>query len=329
MSEAGDAGTSTPRISVAVSTYQRAGALPRLIESLERQTLPLHEFEVVVADNGATDDTAAVLDRLRATTPLQLRVVRAERNRGPAAGRNLAWRAARAPLVAFTDDDCRPQPRWLEAGLAALESSSIVVGRTEPPPEQADLENGPFARAVRVGEPHFFETCNVFYRRSDLEDAGGFDETFLTPGGEDTDLALRVQPHGDGVSFADNALVYHDVRPSDFVAAAREALRWSDIPRVIRRHPDMRGRLLYGRFFWRAAHPRAIVAAAGIALALARRRPAPLLLVGPWVEYRIAREPLCPGPRRRWAVLPGALAIDLIEVGVMVRVSLRHRVLVL
>lgn len=318
-----------PRVSVAVSTYQRAASLPRLFEALEQQTLPVEDFEVIVADNGATDDTAAVLQRLQATSPLRIRVVTAERNRGPAAGRNLAWKEGRAPIVAFTDDDCRPQPRWLEAGLEAMAESAVVVGRTEPPPEQARLENGPFARVVRVHQARFFETCNVFYRRSDLEAAAGFDETFRTPAGEDTDLALRIRPRGEGVAFAEDALVYHDVRPSDFVGAVREALRWVDIPRVIRLHPEMRERLLYRRYFWRESHPRAIAALLGLVAASVRRSPVPLVLLAPWVHYRLSRAPLCPGPRRRVLVLPQGLALDVLEVAVMVRGSVRHRTIVL
>jgi GT2 family glycosyltransferase len=323
----GEADTTSPRITVVVPTYQRASSLPRLIYALERQTLPLTDFEVVIADDGTTDDTAAVLARLQAQSPLQLQVLRAEKNQGAAAGRNMAWRAARAPLIAFTDDDCRPQPRWLEAGLAGLASAPVVVGRTEPPPEQLPLEHEPFARTLRVDEPRFFETCNVFYRRADLEAAGGFDETFRT--GEDTDLALRVRPRGEGVAFAEDALVYHDIRPSDFLAAAREVLRWTDLPRVVRLHPEVRRSLLSGRIFWKASHPRAIAAAAGILLAAVRRRPGPLLLAVPWLDYRVSVAPLCPGPRRRWVVLPGGLVLDLMEVGVMIRGSVRHRTLVL
>src|SRR4051812_33307560 len=103
-----------PDISVAVSTYGRARALPNLVRALERQTLPRERFEVVIADNGSTDDTPDVLEALRAQTTIDIRIVRVEQNRGPARGRNAAWRAARAPVVAFTDDDCLPQPAWLE-----------------------------------------------------------------------------------------------------------------------------------------------------------------------------------------------------------------------
>jgi len=324
------AGSPLPRVSVVVSTYQRAHLLPALVSALEAQTLDPSSFEVVIADNAATDDTRSVLDDLQRRSPLDLTVVHADQNRGAAAGRNLAWRSARAPIVAFTDDDCQPQPKWLEAGLAAMEHARIVVGRTGPPPEQEILTSGPFARTLRVDEPRFFETCNVFYRRSDLEAHEGFEKGFGI-GGEDTDLALRVIADGgsDTVAFADDAVVHHDVRPSDFMAALRETLRWTDLPLVVRRHPEVRSTLLHRRLFWREAHPTALLAALGIGLAAARRRPLLLLLTVPWVRLRVTRLPLTPGPRRRWVVLPGALVLDLLEVAVMVRGSIRHRTLLL
>src|SRR4051812_15985420 len=171
MTDAAPAG-GEPRVTVAVSTYQRAASVRRLVEALECQSLDPTQFEVVIADDGSTDDTPAVLQQLALTSPLDITILRSDRNCGQAAGRNRAWRAARAPVVAFTDDDCQPQPKWLEAGLEAMAHSKIVVGRTAPPPEQIPMTAGPFARTLRVEEARFFQTCNVFYRKADLEAAG-------------------------------------------------------------------------------------------------------------------------------------------------------------
>lgn len=323
------AGVNPPRVSVVVSTYQRAELLPGLIAALEAQSLPRDDFEVVIANNGATDDTAMVLTRLTAQSSLHLRVVTATINRGPAAGRNLAWRDARADIVAFTDDDCEPTPRWLEEGLELMEAAShrVVVGRTSPPPKDEHLTRGPFSRTVRVDDARLFQTCNVWFRRVDLESTGGFDETFDEPAGEDTDLGLRVTDAGAQPMFASQALVYHRVRPSDFLATVRETLRWTGIPRVIALHPDRRD-LLYRRLFWKPSHPVALLA--GSALLVAPRHPVlGAALAAPYAWYRTRRAPLCPGPRRRLATLPGALLIDLLEVIVMVRGSIRARTLVL
>ncbi len=317
------------RVAVAVSTYQRAHLLPDLVAALERQTLGIEEFEVVIADNGATDDTARVLAQLASHSPLNLRTVAADVNRGPAAGRNLAWRCAQAPIVAFTDDDCVPTPSWLEQGLQLMEGAGhrVVVGRTAPPPEDEHLSRGPFSRTVRVDDARFFPTCNAWFRRADLEAAGGFDETFDEPAGEDTDLGLRVTEAGAVAMFGRDVLVHHPVRPSSFRATVRETLRWSGIPRVIALHPDRRDLLHHG-VFWKASHPVALLAAAALPLAR-RHRVTALALVAPYAWYRTRRAPLCPGPRRRWATLPGALTIDLLEVAVMVRGSLRARTPVL
>jgi GT2 family glycosyltransferase len=319
---------SFPAVSVAVSTYRRASSLPELIAALEAQTLPRDRFEVVIVDDGSPDETATVLDRLQRTSPLTIRTIHTGTNQGAAAGRNRAWREARAPIVAFTDDDCRPQPTWLQSGLEAMGESKVVVGRTQPPPEQEVLTAQPFSRVLRVEEARFFETANVFYRRADLEAVGGFDESFRTSC-EDTDLALRIVPDGQGVSFVPGALVYHDVRPSDFVAAFRETTRWVDVPHVIGRHPDRRAQLLHRRYFWRRSHPTVLLALAGLLLAGMRRSPWALALVGPWVHHRVRVEPLTYGPRRRWMVLPAAFVLDVFEVVVMVQGSVRHRALVL
>jgi GT2 family glycosyltransferase len=260
--------------------------------------------------------------------------VRIERNEGPAGGRNAAWREAAAPIVAFTDDDCIPSPRWLEAGLRGMDGAArIVVGKTMPDPAKNDLR-GPFSLTMTVDEPRFFETCNIFYRRADLEAAGGFDQTFTTPGGEDTDLAFRIKAAGAEPSFSPDALVYHDVAPSSFARVVRQTLRWTDIPLFFRMHPEARRSLLFKGRFWRPSHPRVIGAALGVIIAAAGVAVSPwwllaLALTVPWLAFRIVRRPLHSGRRRRILALPGAFAVDLLEVLVMLHGSIRHRTLVL
>ena len=95
---------------------------------------------------------------------------------GPAAARNAGWHAALGQLVAFTDDDCVPQPEWLATLAAALQVADIAQGCTLPDPAQEHLL-GPFARTMDVrSETGYYQTCNVGYRRSVLEAVGGFDD---------------------------------------------------------------------------------------------------------------------------------------------------------
>ncbi len=314
-----------PRISVAVSTYQRAAMLPRLMAALERQTLAFADFEVVLADNGSSPETTEVLEKLAASTELRLHAVRVAPNRGPSGGRNVAWQEARAELVAFTDDDCAPAPTWLEKGLSASsDGDAVVVGRTLPDPT---LEMGPFSRTIRVSDVNWLPTCNVFYRRSDLEAVDGFDESFLTPGGEDTDLAFRVRTRcGREFRYASEALVHHDVRPSRFVDAAKETVRWTDAPRFFRLHPEGRERL-HRRVFWKPSHPKVILALAGLVLGSRWRKC--LVLTLPWLYYRTrVRQPTGRG-LDFYTALPGTFVIDALETVAMVRGSVRHRTFIL
>jgi GT2 family glycosyltransferase len=308
-----------------IATYQRAELLPRLVASLEAQTYD-GRLEVIFVDDGSRDSTAQVLAGLRSRSRLDIRVLGDGRNRRQAAARNIGWRAAGAPIVAFTDDDCVPTPDWLAEGMRAMaHGDRVVVGRTLPDPAQASI-SGPFSRTISVLDEALFETCNVFYRREDLEGAGGFDEGFTSHGGEDTDLGWRIRKSGVEAVFEPGALVHHDVKPSDLRAAVREALRWTGIPRVIRLHPEGRS-FLVGGVFWKPSHPFAIAALAGGLLAPRSRFLLGLAL--PWLWYRTRVAPLAPGPRRHLIVLPGALLIDLAEVAAMVRGSLKHRTFVL
>jgi len=325
-----DRSRTDPLVSVAVSTCGRSAMAARLLACLEKQTLALQQFEVVIVDNFSEDDTAEVLAKVAESSPLRLLVMRARAREGPSAGRNLAWRATTAPVVAFTDDDCMPSPSWLEEGLAAMgQHRRIVVGRTEPSPGSEEVAKLPFSRSVLVEEPRFFETCNVFYRREDLAAAQGFFEGFVRPGGEDTDLALRVMSLGAEPVFAPRALVHHEVWASSLKSAIAHCLRWVDIPLFVHRNGRVGRRFLVGRIFWKRSHPFVLVAVAGFAGVLSSRRMRWLVALAPWAGFRLLAEPSCPGPFRRIVALPGAFLVDATEVAVMVVGSLKHRWLVL
>lgn len=314
----------SPEISVVVSTYRRARLLPRLVAALESQSLPRERFEVVIIDNASPDATSRLLADLAAATRLRLHVERAAQNRGPASGRNLGIARARGRYVAFTDDDCVPDGRWLERLVARADGSPrVVVGRTVPP---AHADPGPFDRVLRVDDTRYLQTCNILYRREDLARLGGFDERIAF--GEDTDLGLRAVATGVVPAFAPDALVVHDVRPRTWREAVRDTIAWTDLPLVVRRHPSIRRTHLHRRIFWKRSHPPAVAAAVGVAVA-ARRPLLGALLVLPWVRHRLLVAPLATGRRRRVEALPGAFAVDLAEVAVLVRGSVRHRTLML
>ena len=317
-----------PIVTVAVATHQRTAGLRALLRALEAQTLPSHRFEVMIVDDASADDTPQVLAEEASRSPLTLRFSRFETNRGPAAARNEAWRRGTAPIVAFTDDDCLPEPTWLEAALDDLKRGPcVLVGATEPDPTQRHLLD-PLARTMHVIHAKFAPTCNVFYLRDDLVKVGGFDETFRVPVGEDTDLAWRISRDcGRELRFCKTSLVYHDVRVRTLSHALRETRRWAGIPPVVARHREM-ARDAWHRGYWlRPSHPRALLALLG--LFVTPVFPLGIVLTLPWLRYRIF-----PGrPSSKWVknvrFAPGAFLIDLYEIYVLAKGSIKHRALIL
>ncbi|HEY2772095.1 MAG TPA: glycosyltransferase [Solirubrobacteraceae bacterium] len=245
-----------PVISVVVATCDRPERLRRLLAALRAQDLGGDRFEVIVVDDGLSGETSKLLDRERAAGDLSVHASRTEGRRGPARARNVGWRLAAAPLVAFTDDDCVPSSRWLTAGLARAEEfpGAIVQGPTEPDP--SELGNvSVFSRTIRQAQlgPHY-ETCNIFYPRALLERLGGFDESFgARSEGEDTDLAWRALGSGGTSVFAPDARVLHAVEDVGPLRTLRLATRWTSCVRLLAEYPQTRVMLERG-VFWNVWH---------------------------------------------------------------------------
>lgn len=327
----------TPAITVVVPSYQRRDSLERTLHALLAQQVD-QPWELVVVDNATSDGTDELLAGL-ATAHERVRVVRLEHNRGPGPARNAGWRAAHAPVVAFTDDDCLPAPGWLDALLAAVEEDAdIAMGRTVAGAE-ALAGGGPFSHFVRVEGPMpWFPTCNIAYRRELLERLEGFDESFTrrlgASFGDDTDLAWRALASGATARFVPDAVVEHEVTPSDWRAWLRARRRRAGVPAVVAAHPGLRAQLPR-TWCYERSHPRALLAAAGLAVLSARpRRPwawaAAGLLVRPYWAFRtrgLGRRPV-PGTEHPVAVA-GHLVADLLEVAVVARHAARERILLL
>jgi GT2 family glycosyltransferase len=314
-----------PSISVVVASHERRLRLLWLLNALEEQTLARDRFEVVVCDDSSGDETAALLEAhpLAAAGVLRSVTLPSGRRNPPGAPRNTAWRLARAPLVAFTDDDCRPPAAWLERALAAAEANpgAIVQGRTRPDPDELGLLHACAHPHTQDIDPpvDWVQTCNVVYPRAVLEREGGFDERL--EGGEDTDLAWRARAGGAPLVGAPEVLTYHAVEPRSLAGALRASWRWRHLPTVVARHPQMRGNASIGQVFWKPRHARLALALAGFAAATAARRAPPLVrcslavaVAVPWVrEASPSYGSSWRGRARGLAELPGSAAIDAFE----------------
>jgi glycosyltransferase involved in cell wall biosynthesis len=200
-----------PDVSVVISTYNRAEVLLRAIESLLDQALDPERFEIVIVDNNSTDDTRQTVQALLAKAS-NLRYV-FEPRQGVSYGRNAGILAARAPSIAFTDDDVRVSPSWLSTIVQVLAEHpevACVGGRVLPNwagpwPGWLTREHwGPLALQDYGDAPVYVNarkrlcliTANVAYRRAVFDQIGMFSPLVQTLGREvateDHELLLRL-----------------------------------------------------------------------------------------------------------------------------------------
>lgn len=199
--------TADPVVSVITTVRDGERELPALFAALDAQTLGRGRFQAVVIDNASRDGTAALARTWGATV-----VTEPVPGRGRA--RNRGVRVARAPLLAFTDADCRPRPQWLERlvealGRAPLVGGPIVVTTSRPPNAVERLEAlWRFRAEERGATDGWWPTANLGMRRDAFEAIRGFDEA-LPHIGEDVDLCLRAREAGYALAWCPDAVVEH------------------------------------------------------------------------------------------------------------------------
>lgn len=337
-----------------------AATLPALLDALVAQTLA--PTEVVVVDDGSTDATAAlaaahpvvncVLDAdgansrresvAPATNPRLLfagaaagAAVGSRRTaRGPGRARNAGVAATTAPLLAFTDADCAPDPGWLAAGVAALAQGPLVQGRVDPARPRS-----PWERSVAVhAASGLCETANLLVTRALFERAGGFGDGIAAGPERFGGVTIPAKGIAEDTLFAhatDVQALYADASrvvhagfargPRAFVA---ERKRLRHLPALVARAPGLRRTLLRDRLFLTARSRRFDLALLGVAAAVLTRSPLPLAVAAPYAAdtRRLARHwPQRPG-RRTAAV---HLTADAVGAIALLRGSLAARTPVL
>ncbi len=323
--EAEPAPAPCPEISVVVPTFGRAGRLPAIIDAFARQTLEPGRFEVLIVDDCSPDDTVELVRSLAEKVPFRLIACRTPANGGPAVARNVGWRQASAPLLAFVDDDCLAEPGWLASGLAALQASprpGVVQGYTTHPPgiDLAALDGWWLWRVIEKPGP-FLEGCNIFYRRQALEMTGGFDED-IAWWGEDTALGWKVIEAGWPRSFAEGARVIHEVEERGWWWHVTNGYRERNVVGLAARHPGYRAEAFWRPWAFRREDAAFVLALAGVAFGV-RFRPA-LLAAVPYLWWRR------PSLRKKRFALRclQVVTIDAARSAGQLHGALRHRILV-
>jgi GT2 family glycosyltransferase len=268
------------RVSVVIPTYRRPDLLARVLGALAAQGFPADAFEVLVADDAASDATRRQVEEFAATARPAVRYLPVTGHHGPAAARNVGWRAARGAVVAFTDDDTIPDRGWLAAGLAALEATGAAAapGRTIVPLPENPTDYERDASGLERAE---FITANVFCRRDVLQSLGGFDERFAAAWREDSDLHFRLLSAGHAIARADDAIVVHPVRPAPWGVSLKQQRKTFFDALLYKKFPDLYRQRIRPVPPWDYY---AIVAAlcVGIGAALAGHLAAALACAGVW-----------------------------------------------
>lgn len=222
------------RISLVIPTHNRSGELLRELESVVGQDLPSDEWECVVVDNNSTDDTGVRFAEFAARHPeCALRLVR-ETGPGVSYARNRGLREARAPWVAFIDDDERINPGFLRAYVELFEShpEAVVAGGrilaeypSGRPAWMSHYVEMPIANPMDFGDQvRTFPVGrvpgggNMAFRREALAPYGGFDPSLGRVngeliGGEENDLFERLLAGGETIWYVPGAVMWHIIPP--------------------------------------------------------------------------------------------------------------------
>jgi GT2 family glycosyltransferase len=244
-------GKEWPRVSVVVCTYNGKRTLQDCLRGLLKLEYP--NYEVIVVSDGSNDGTVAL------ASGYGFQVITGQ-NQGLSAARNRGLQAASGDIVAYIDDDAYPDPHWLTYLAQAFMTTKHagVGGPNVVPPQDgaiaqcvANAPGNPTHVLLSDLEAEHIPGCNMAFRKSCLQELGGFDARFRFAG-DDVDVCWKLQERGETLGFAPSAFVWHHRRSSVEsylkqqwnygVAEAMLEERWPEKYSVAG-HPTWRGRI--------------------------------------------------------------------------------------
>ncbi|HLC79221.1 MAG TPA: glycosyltransferase [archaeon] len=195
--------------SIIIPAYNSQKTIKGCIEALQNQIFD-GDYEIIVVDDGSTDETAKIAKSSGAKVILQS-------NSGPAKARNAGARKAKCKIFVFTDSDCIAQKNWLSEMLSPFKDPKVVGVQGAYKTEQKSL----LARFSQIEIEERYElmkkadqldwigSYSAAYRKEDFFEAGGFDESFPKASGEDPELSYKISKKGKKLVFNPNAIVLH------------------------------------------------------------------------------------------------------------------------
>jgi len=209
------------QISVVIPTYRRPQLLTKCLHALFNQTLSPTLYDVIVVSDGYDDSTEKLVHEMKHVFSDRLFYLHTEVKKGPAAARNYGWLFSNSQLVAFTDDDCIPDSKWLEELYRVYhgELHMAYTGYVQVPiaKKPTDYEKN----VARLEEAEFI-TANCACTKEALYFIGGFDERFEMAWREDSDLHFKFLRYQVPIVHIPTACVVHPVRKAKWGISLKE-----------------------------------------------------------------------------------------------------------
>lgn len=202
-------------VSVIVCVKDAEKYIGNCISSLLNQTFK--NFEIVIIDDACHDGTVPIIERFNDE---RIRLFRNPKNLGIAKSRNMGIKFSRGEYIFFTDADAVVSKDWIEQGLKSFEDKKYVGVEGKIYYVSKDYQPTFSDHVCKNEHGGHFMTGNIAYKRSIVESAGGFDESYTYF--EDRDLALRILKHGE-ITFNPNMIVYgqqQTLTPKDLIRGA-------------------------------------------------------------------------------------------------------------
>jgi glycosyltransferase involved in cell wall biosynthesis len=207
-----------PEISIIIPTHNSESTIKKCLLSLKDQEFPKEKYEIIVSDDGSTDQTLKLVkefetDQIIVSEPCS-----------PGKARNIGVKQAKGKILAFIDSDCEASPKWLSAIYDGLKKHDVITGTILNGNPKSDvawaeylLEFGLFLDYKKQYQVRFFPGCNGAMRKDTFEKTNGFPDEFIS---EDVLLGKNLSDLGFSTIFLPQVKIYHLCRTEISIVCA-------------------------------------------------------------------------------------------------------------
>ena len=212
-------------ISIITPSYNRADELKYLLKSLENQKVSYDMFEVIISDDGSSDNTKELIKNWQSKSLLKIKYIN-QKNKGPGAARNHGMKNSKGDLIVFIDSDCEADSNWLKTILdhyykdnfdacggpdGSKDDFTILQKAIDYSMTSFFTTGGMRGHSEKMIAKFYPRTHNMAMKRSLYETLGGFGSLRH---GQDIEYSNRIRKTGAKIKFIKDAVVYHRRRTS-------------------------------------------------------------------------------------------------------------------